>query len=820
MIEWQNLNESKYFKELKMSRQQMPAVKKVIINVTLSLLILGLIGCSSPEEKANKYLQKGNALLEKGNPVKASIEFQNALQINKTLVPAIYGLALVAESKGNWQEMYGLLSKVVEQDPKHIAAQLKLGSLLLAADKLDEAFAISNKLLVLNKDDSAILAFRAAVLLKMGDTKGALEQANLALAKKPDNIEALVVLASERIAAGDSAKAVEYLDKGITHNQKNIALQLIKVAALENLSDLTKAEQVHRKLIEYYPETPAFRMALAQFYLKHKMPDKAEAELRAIAAKSPADVQAKMDIISFLSANKGPQAARQEMENYVKAEPANNELKFVLFGLYQSQNDPVAAEKVLNEVITGAKSQEDVAKAKGMLAGKYLSEGKKDKAIKLADEVLAVDSRNEQALLLKAGIDIDDRKLDQAVERLRTILRDSPNSSRALLLLATAHNLSGAYELADEHYLRAFQAGKMTPQYGMPYVEFLLKRNQPQRAEKILLDVLANSPKSVPALKLLAQAKIARGDWVGAQQVADQIKHIGNTDQIADQIMGVILAGQKNYGESIAAFKRAYDNSPTETQPIAAMVRTYVLAGKQKEAMSFLTSVLAANPANVDARVMQGQLFAASGEKQQAIDAFKAVINQAPKSVLGYQQLAALYMREKQNEDAQQTILQGLAVVPADFGLRLTQAGIYEATGKFDDAIKTYEALIKERPESDVIINNLVSLITDHRTDKPSLERAYTLAQRLGRSEVPYFKDTVGWAGYKTGKWNEAISNLESATKALPDVAVFQYHLGMAYLANADKPRARKALEKALKLAAGGQQAVPVDEINNTLKGL
>ena len=268
-----------------MKRQHKSAVKKVLFNATLSLLIVGLVGCATPEEKANKYYQKGNALLEKGDLVKAGIEFHNALQIKKTLVPAIYGLALIAENKGNWQEMFGYLNLVVEQDPKHVEAQIKLGSILLAADKMDEALEVSNKLLKINKEDPAILAFRAAVLLKMGDAKGALEQANLALAKKPDNIEALVVLASERIAAGDSTKAVEYLDKGITRNQKNVALQLIKVTALENLSDLTKAEQVHRKLIEYYPETSAFRVALAQFYLKHKMFDKAEVELRSISAK-------------------------------------------------------------------------------------------------------------------------------------------------------------------------------------------------------------------------------------------------------------------------------------------------------------------------------------------------------------------------------------------------------------------------------------------------------------------------------------------------------------------------------------------------------
>ncbi len=802
-----------------MNRPPKSTIKKIVISATLSFLLIGMMGCSTPEEKANKYFQKGSVLLEKGDYAKASIEYHNALQIKKTMAPAIYGLALIAEKKGEWQEMFGLLSKVVEQDPKHVEAQIKLGSILLAAEKLDKALEVSNKLLALDKDNSAILAFRAAVLLKTGDPKGALEQANLALTKKQDNVEALVVLASERIAAGDLVKAISYLDTGLKSNPKSIALNILKVSALENMPDLPKAEEVHRKLIEYNPDVGAFRVALTQFYTKHKMLDKAELELRAISAKSPTDFQAKLDIVRFVNSTKGPQAARQELENYAKNEPANNEFKFALVGFYQSQKDPVTAEKILNEVIASSKTPADTAKAKVMLAGKHLSEGKKEAAVKLVDEVLVADARNEQALLMKAGLDIDDRKFDQAVERLRTILRDAPNSTRALLLLATAHNLSGAAELADEHYLRAFQAGKMAPQFGMPYAEFLLKRNQPQRAEKILQDMLAVNQKYVPGLKMLAQAKISRSDWVGAQRVADEIKSIGNAGPVADQIMGVIQAGQKNYGESIAAFQRAHDSAPADAQPVAALVRTYMLAGKQKEALSFLSSVLASNPSNIDARVMQGQIYAASGEKQKAIESFKSVISQAPKATVGYQQLASFYMREKQPEEAQQTIAQGLIAVPNDFGLRLTQAGVFELANKFDDAIKSYESLIKERPGAEVIVNNLVSLITDHRTDKASFERAYTLGQSLSRSDVPYFKDTYGWASYKAGKFSEAVTSLESATKALPDVAIFQYHLGMAYAASADKPKARKALEKALKLA-DAKQPVPQDEIINTLKGL
>ena len=47
-----------------------------------SFLLMMLVACSTPDEKAEKYYQKGMALLDK-EPAKAKLEFQNALQIKK-----------------------------------------------------------------------------------------------------------------------------------------------------------------------------------------------------------------------------------------------------------------------------------------------------------------------------------------------------------------------------------------------------------------------------------------------------------------------------------------------------------------------------------------------------------------------------------------------------------------------------------------------------------------------------------------------------------------------------------------------------------------
>lgn len=801
----------------KVSRE-MKGGKRRITGAAVLLSAMLALGCSSPAEKASKYYERGMELLAKGDLGKARVELQNALQIKEDMTQAWYGLAQIAERQGEWERLLGLLNKVVDRDPKHLEAQLKLGRLMLAAGQLDTALRISDLTLELDKNSASVLALRAAVLYKLDDKKGAVEQANAALAKDERNVDAVAVLATERLSAGDADRAIEFLDRALKINEKNIALQLIKIQALEKLAKIDNAEEVFRKLISLYPETPAFRRVLAQFYLGHGQADKAEAEYRAIASENPKSVGPRLEVVRFVGQVRGAKASIDELNAFIAKDPDSNELKFALASIHQAQNDRKSAEAVLRSLVGKLGDSPDGLKARGQLAGLILASGDKKGTMALVDEILAKDQRHELGLLLKASVNIDDRKLDPAIADLRLVLQDAPNSVRALMLLGKAHELSGAPELAQENYQKAFQASKFAPQFGLAYGEFLLRRGQAPRAESVAEDVLKGYPDNLPVKKLLAQARINQRDWVGAQAVADDLRKSGGK-QVSEQIAGAVHLARRDYAASISAFKRAYDTSPTEIQPVVALVRTYLAAGKVNEALGFLNSVVKATPSNVSARLLQGQVLMVKGDSAAAAQAFRGVIAAQPEGAAGYTGLAEVHMRAKNYDEALKVASEGLVKVPNDFGLRVAQAGAHELAGRVDEAIKAYEQILKDRPNADVVANNLASLLSDHRTDKASLARAHELAMRFKKSEIPQFKDTLGWVSYKLGKQDEALSLIQDASKQMPDFPTFRYHLGMTHLAKNNKDAARKEFEKALELAKGNEFA-EADEVRLALKGL
>ena len=63
---------------------------------------------------------------------------------------------------------------------------------------------------------------------------------------------------------------------------------------------------------------------------------------------------------------------------------------------------------------------------------------------------------------------------------------------------------------------------------------------------------------------------------------------------------------------------------------------------------------------------------------------------------------------------------------------------------------------------------------------------------------MPEFKDTLGWVSYREGKFKDAISLLEQASAALPDLALVHYHLGMSYLAVGQNKSALNEFQTAL----------------------
>lgn len=755
------------------------------------ILALGVAvaACSSPEERARAHYESGKILLDDGEFIKAGLEFRNAIKFNEKLSDAWAGLATVEEQKQNWPAVYDSLQRVVELDAKNAGARIKLAKLQLAGNKLDQALKLINEANDLRKDDTDVLALRAAILFRLNDRDGARRDAERALSINPDNPDAHAVLAADQMTAGNAAAALQFIDRGLIKDPNNLGLLMFKLKIFEDAKDDPKLEAVLRQIIAAYPKMKEMRQALLAFLLSRKRTADVEAEMRAMLAAEPDDAALALDFVRFLGTVKGPAEARMELEKLIAAKPLAADFKFALAQLDFAEKKGDAATASLEAIIAKGEPTEDVVRAQLLLASMNIQLGQADRAKTLINEVLAGDAKNADALALRANLSLDSGETDSAVADLREALNQRPNSVALLMLLGRAYERQGAVELANDRIAEAVKASNYSSQAALDYIAFLGRRGKTAEAETVLNEAATRNPNDPRLLRALAQLRLSKQDWVGAQAAAEALKKTGDTSGIGEQISGAVLLGQKKFDEGIEALKGAYASAPNAVQPMYSLFLAYVQAGKMAEAEAFLQSVLTANQNNADAHVLMGSLKMIKKQPKEAEAAYKLAIERQPESPAGYVALSKFYLSQNQVAEAEATLKAGRSKAPNDLSLSLVLGGVLETKNDIDGAIAVYGEQLKSTPDALIVINNLSSLLADYRTDAESLEQAYQLAQRLEAIDVPQFKDTIGWVAYRRGDYRSALMNLEQAAEKLPGLALVKYHLAMTYLAlkrNAD----------------------------------
>jgi tetratricopeptide (TPR) repeat protein len=307
----------------------------------------------------------------------------------------------------------------------------------------------------------------------------------------------------------------------------------------------------------------------------------------------------------------------------------------------------------------------------------------------------------------------------------------------------------------------------------------------------------------------LAAARLRLEDWAGAEQVAEQLRAIDDTD--AAKVQAALLSGQKRYGESIELMQRLAAEPGATSDLMAGLVQVYVMAGQTREARAYINKVLAENPKNARALRLSGALYQLGDDQEAAEQAFRDAILAEPLNAVGYLVLSRYLKGQNREADGEEILRAGVANVPGNIVLHIDLADSFLRRGAFDEAIREFEVVYDLQPDSIIAANNLASMLADFHADKPDLvDRAYSIARRLAGSNKPEHMDTYGWILYLRGDYAQALRSLKPAAEQLKNSPWTQYHAGMAYLKLNKPEEARRHLQAALD--AGGAHMFPLRE--------
>lgn len=786
--------------------------------ILLVVLLALLAACGGSEERLAAHMERGKAFVAERNYEKARLEFKNALQIDEGYVDARFELAQVLENLQQWRQAVAHYLRIIEDNPEHVGAKVRVGKLYLLARAFDEVQKQIDDTLALDPNNADALALRASMKVQQEDFEGAIADLNAALKSQPHHVESLALLASLEMKGGQVEKAVKLLERGAENNPQHVGIKVILAGTLTERGQLEDAARLYKEIVDAEPEKLSHYIRLANFFTRTQQVDKAEATMRQAVERLPDDPKAKLALTEFLSQQRGTEIAEAELVNLIRVHPDIYELRFGLAKLYDESGKSEQAKQILEQIVNAENQARHGLTARTKLALMMLREGNVDRAAELVEEVLLENSNDQEALMVRAEVSMARGDALAAIGDIRTALRDEPNSPTLLKLLSKAHLANKEPELAIDAMRKAVEENPNDLELRFTYVRVLGSIGNNEEAMAQLDKLLEQAPNNPQALESMFRAQTASEDWKGALETADRIKKAFPDRPQGYYLAGLVYQAQKRFDESISEFNQALEQSPDAAEPLTQLIKSYLAVQSTSEAVKRLDEVIAAKPENFLALNLKGEVLLIDKQYEPAIVAFRKAIAVNPAWITPYRSLSKLYVERKDLDSAIEVLQEGKQATKRSPLIGFDLATLLERRGDHDAAINEYESLLNDRPEFALAMNNLAMLLVDKKADQPgSLDRALSLAEQLKANENPAFLDTIGWVHYRRGEAEQAIPYLEKAVAGAPDQPVLHYHLGMAYYQQGATDSARENLQKAVD---GKVSYQGIDDANATLKKL
>jgi len=782
----------------------------IIKLTTASVLVVALTSCGGAEDRKIKYLEKSKAYLAEKNYEKAKIEIKNVLQIDPKYAEAYYLMGQLDEVNKELRKALGNYLKVIELDPNHFGAKLKLAKIYVIAgtqDYIQKANELIVEVKKVSPDNPEAELILATIQYKTGYKSEATLKLADVVSKNKNLIEGVSLLSSIYIANGDEAKAIELLKSGVSNNADSIPLRISLAKLLAKNKNYIEAEKFLKEAIAIEPDKFEFQAALASFYASSDQVAKAENLLRKSIEEDPEDIRRYLLLIELVAARVGASQAEAELAKLVSKQPNLFDLKFAQVSFYEKIGKLEEAKTVLRKIINNKSYDIEGVKARNHLAKMLLSEGDQKNAKIYVDEVLAEYPNNNDALFLSSKISLMNSDSIAAINGLRTVVKNAPKNTDASLLLAQAHELNNESLLAENELKKAIETNPINDQAHVNYARYLGSKGRNDEAVIVVDKALVYFKDSYDLMTMKLSIASSQGKDAEVLTLLDTMELSKPNKAEVNVYKGQYFLSKRENTKAIEQFETAYTKSQDKYKALQLIVKTYMGMSKPEMALSRLQKNLDKNPNDAIANQLIGQIYQSQQKIQNAREKFTLASTAAKEWFPPYSSLASTYIADQDYDRAIQVFESASVNLKDKTPAQLQLASIYERQKVFGKAMEVYKSILDTNPANKIAANNYASLMLDHG-EESDVSKALELAKSFEYLLQPAFQDTLGWAYLKSGNTAKSVEILKLVVDKSPKVAVFRYHLAVALNQMGDKAAAKSHLE----VAVSSEQSYPGKE--------
>ena len=773
--------------------------RKCVFWLGVVLVATVLAGCGDAKEKSMKFFNKGDALYEKGDYVKARLEFKNALQIEPKFARAYYMLAKVELREKNYRGAYGLASKAIDLDPDLWEARLFVAELLIMAKKIDDAREKVAAVLPKDPENARALLVNSLLLIQEKKAEEAEKTLRDMIAKGQEKVRACIVLAGLMKGQGRLKETEEITKQCLDGDEKNPALLFTLARVHMAAEDLSAAEEVYRQLIEYYPDRKSYLVALARFYSATKQPEKGEKISRSLVKDEPDRADYRALLARSYEEQEKPDLAIEVIKNAVAVLPEELRLGLLLAEIYERNDQADLSLETYKNLAENNPLKPEAFTARNRMAQIYFRQKKGDLAMSQLEIVLKDNPKDIDAHSLRGAIFLVEGKGLEAVTEFRTVVQEDPFDPKGYYQLARAHLLSGERHLAIDNLKKALSINPHQREALDLIVNLYLGEKAYDDGIAFLEGILGKAPKDLFAISRLGDFYWLKGDVKRAERAWRLLVEQEPENPEGFIKMSLVHAKKKDYPAAEAALDKALALQPDNLNILKRVVVLQMVLKKPDRALKkCLEQIKKVPPAEPEIRMLMGGIYSSQKQYSQAEDQIRKVLKHKPESIAPYAAMAELYYRQGKIEKGIEELRLALKRKPDNVGIKMTIASFYRAKEDYDTALNWHERIADEHPKFIPGLNGLAYMYADRYPTQENLDRALRLLAEIPEElRTPNLHDTLGWVYYKKKDYDSAIKAFNRA-ESTDDRPVIQLHLGLAFLKKNQIIEARDALEKAL----------------------
>jgi tetratricopeptide (TPR) repeat protein len=637
---------------------------------------------------------------------------------------------------------------------------------------------------------------QAQAHLASGEFDQARTEFRAALRLQPGNREARRQLAAMELRLGHWELAfLEFQSLTELHPEDpdgwiGLADLMVKSGLLEAPeAALDKAIEAAPKRADAHRLRGEIRFRLGRYYGAHL-------DAQAASAEAPKQARAWVLLVRSAARSNGADAGIEAANRGIAAVGQDPALLLPLARLLSERGRTFEAVKILEQIAAAAGGSVSARDAQLALAGIKLRGGNRDAARRQLDALLVQRPADEEALALRALIDVRDGQVEPALAQLDAALELLP-MSRNLRVVHTRLQAARNDSVAVAALLAEMTGRDLGP---APAPPGRLRGEAQTDHGNIAALPRERWPGRLAQMRQALEVQLRQQNWTEAQRIVESARRTYPDTAFGPWLAGILELARGNADGAEKYLYEAMAAAPRSPMILLGMAKTWSRKKGAAFAGDELVRLAERDPAFAFARYLAARAYIDARNPAQAEATLRRGLELQRDSAVPYLHLADYYLELDRAAEALDVCQQGLERFPQNLDLQTMLAQISAGLGKTDNAMRTYEDILSRAPGLDLVVYKLAMLLALQDNDEPIRARSMQIMQHLQADmpSDPVLLDTLGWLHFRAQDTRRARELLEAAVRGAPENPTFHFHLATVYAREKKHDLARNQLKSAL----------------------